>query len=162
MSHDRGFVRRAASKILEIRDGRAEFYPGTYDEYVWSVQKGALSLRDLSSSSADAVKAELQEHSGHRQDEVSEKFNFKERKKALEKELRFCEKESARLDQEMNRAREAMIVLNEKLSVVAGVQAGEIAREIARLQTQIDDQENVFLSLLERQELLEKELKDRF
>jgi ATP-binding cassette subfamily F protein 3 len=35
VSHDRGFVRRLGTKILEIRDGRAEYYPGSYDDYVW-------------------------------------------------------------------------------------------------------------------------------
>ena len=45
VSHDRGFIGRIATRILEIRDGRVELYPGTYDEYVWSVQRGALSER---------------------------------------------------------------------------------------------------------------------
>lgn len=45
VSHDRGFIGRIATKILEIRDGRAEVYPGTYDDYVWSLEKGALKER---------------------------------------------------------------------------------------------------------------------
>ncbi|MAZ44353.1 MAG: ABC transporter ATP-binding protein [Legionellales bacterium] len=45
VSHDRHFVSRIASKILEIKDGQAHFYPGTYEEYCWSVEKGMLSGR---------------------------------------------------------------------------------------------------------------------
>jgi ATP-binding cassette subfamily F protein 3 len=39
VSHDRGFIRRVATKIMEVSDGRVHLYPGTYDEYVWSLQK---------------------------------------------------------------------------------------------------------------------------
>jgi ATP-binding cassette subfamily F protein 3 len=42
VSHDRSFIGRIATKILEIRDGRADIYPGTYDDYLWSLEKGAL------------------------------------------------------------------------------------------------------------------------
>lgn len=45
VSHDRSFIGRIATKILEIRDGRAEIYPGTYDDYLWSLEKGSLKDR---------------------------------------------------------------------------------------------------------------------
>ena len=45
VSHDRSFIRRIGTKILEINHGQVTVYPGTYDEYVWSLEKGALALR---------------------------------------------------------------------------------------------------------------------
>lgn len=39
VSHDRGFIRRVATQILEVAEGDVHLYPGTYDEYVWSLQK---------------------------------------------------------------------------------------------------------------------------
>jgi ATP-binding cassette subfamily F protein 3 len=39
VSHDRGFIRRVANRILEVSAGHVRLYPGTYDEYVWSLQK---------------------------------------------------------------------------------------------------------------------------
>jgi ATP-binding cassette subfamily F protein 3 len=36
VSHDRYFVERLATKIVEVGDGRAVLYPGTYTEYLWS------------------------------------------------------------------------------------------------------------------------------
>jgi ATP-binding cassette subfamily F protein 3 len=36
VSHDRYFVDRLATKILEIGGGEALLYPGTYEEFVWS------------------------------------------------------------------------------------------------------------------------------
>lgn len=45
VSHDRSFIGRVATQILEIRDGHAEIYPGTYDDYLWSLEKGSLKER---------------------------------------------------------------------------------------------------------------------
>ncbi len=38
VSHDRYFVERLATKIIEIGHGGAEVYPGTYAEFLWSKQ----------------------------------------------------------------------------------------------------------------------------
>src|SRR5579862_1515616 len=38
VSHDRYFVERLATKIIEIGDGRATVYPGTYKEFLWHKQ----------------------------------------------------------------------------------------------------------------------------
>src|SRR5205814_6393621 len=35
VSHDRYFVERLATKIIEIGDGEATMYPGTYKEFLW-------------------------------------------------------------------------------------------------------------------------------
>src|SRR5690606_33190945 len=43
VSHDRSFIRRVGRKILEIKNSRALLYPGSYDDYVWSQQKGVLA-----------------------------------------------------------------------------------------------------------------------
>ena len=36
VSHDRYFVERLATRIVEVGDGKALLYPGTYTEYLWS------------------------------------------------------------------------------------------------------------------------------
>ena len=36
VSHDRYFVERLATRIVEVGDGKARLYPGTYTEYLWS------------------------------------------------------------------------------------------------------------------------------
>ena len=41
VSHDRYFVDRLATKILEIGSGEAVLYPGTYEDFRWSKQRWA-------------------------------------------------------------------------------------------------------------------------
>jgi ATP-binding cassette subfamily F protein 3 len=43
VSHDRGFIRRVANKILLVSESGVELYPGTYDEYVWKLQRDLMS-----------------------------------------------------------------------------------------------------------------------
>jgi len=40
VSHDRYFVERLATKIIEVGDGTAIVYPGTYKEFLWHKQNG--------------------------------------------------------------------------------------------------------------------------
>ena len=39
VSHDRYFVEKLATKIVEVGDGKALLYPGTYTEFLWSKQR---------------------------------------------------------------------------------------------------------------------------
>ena len=38
-SHDRHFMHRVATDVIEVRDGRVVSYPASYDDYVYRVQK---------------------------------------------------------------------------------------------------------------------------
>ena len=40
VSHDRYFVERLATRIVEVGAGKALMYPGTYTEYLWSKEHG--------------------------------------------------------------------------------------------------------------------------
>ena len=158
VSHDRGFVRRTATKILELRDGRAEFYPGSYDEYVWSVQKGAL---------AATREAEAQEHAAPISTKLSVaesvllpelKFNYKEHKKQLEKSQRAQEKELASLDASIENLKGRILELNEKLLAASGPEAGALARDLGGAQGEIDSLEARYLEVLEAHEETSREL----
>jgi ATP-binding cassette, subfamily F, member 3 len=41
VSHDRYFVEKLATKIIEVGDGKATMYPGTYESFLWSKEQGA-------------------------------------------------------------------------------------------------------------------------
>lgn len=161
VSHDRGFVRRAATKILEIRDGRAEFYPGTYDEYVWSVQKGALAERRSSEAiESPSVNKQVRVDFGSSVStslQSEAKFNFKERKKQLERIRKLSEKELADLDVTLTTAQQSMIDLNEALLTSSREQASDLARKIADLQVLIEKSESRYLEVLTELEATARE-----
>ncbi|MBN8542410.1 MAG: ABC-F family ATP-binding cassette domain-containing protein [Deltaproteobacteria bacterium] len=73
VSHDRSFIGRIATKILEIRDGRADIYPGTYDDYLWSLEKGA--LKELRSNPPSATLSPLIESRPHLSSESTNRSN---------------------------------------------------------------------------------------
>jgi ATP-binding cassette subfamily F protein 3 len=155
VSHDRGFVSRTATKVLEIRNGRAEFYPGTYDEYVWSVQKGVLSARQfqLGGLSGDAGG-----NSARRAGEDTPKINFKDKKKNLEKEIRATEKEMSGIDAKNEKLRNDIISCTEKLLNLSGLEASQVAKELAGLQAEVEANENRYLELLESHDFNAREL----
>jgi len=41
VSHDRYFVERLATRIVEVANGKAVLYPGTYPEFLWAKEHGA-------------------------------------------------------------------------------------------------------------------------
>jgi ATP-binding cassette, subfamily F, member 3 len=41
VSHDRYFVEKLATKIVEVGDGKATLYPGTYEAFLWSKENAA-------------------------------------------------------------------------------------------------------------------------
>lgn len=116
VSHDRGFIRRVGTKIVEVDQGQAHVYPGTYDEYVWSLQNRLNSDDDDNQRSNSRVppgkdqgrqpgpisKQGLKQ--GSNQDLSKESWAGKRERdkqlKALNKQIIFCETELARLDQE--------------------------------------------------------------
>jgi ATP-binding cassette subfamily F protein 3 len=58
VSHDRYFVEKLATKIIEIGHGEATVYPGTYSEFLWS--KGQTETRDSGSGTRVSKDAKSQ------------------------------------------------------------------------------------------------------
>ncbi|WP_374075921.1 ATP-binding cassette domain-containing protein [Bdellovibrio bacteriovorus] len=151
VSHDRGFIGRVANKILEVNHGKLTLYPGTYDEYVWSLQKGFLAERTFESSESSV-------RSLAKSDEPT-KFNYKEERKRLEglvkksqKLVEDCDKKIA----ELGKMRDS---LNEKLMSAAGEKAGSLAKELHELSGKIEELENTMLQAMEDQHGFENELR---
>jgi ATP-binding cassette subfamily F protein 3 len=49
VSHDRYFVARLATKIIDVGNGKATLYPGTYDAFLWSKKQAASPASSQSS-----------------------------------------------------------------------------------------------------------------
>jgi ATP-binding cassette subfamily F protein 3 len=89
-SHDRHFMKRLATSVIEVRDGRVVNYERDYEAYVWAVNKEIeagereLAAARMSKAPADLVKAKVK---GPVRDE-----------RAMRKEVGNLEKTIARLD----------------------------------------------------------------
>jgi ATP-binding cassette subfamily F protein 3 len=96
VSHDRGFIRRVGTKILEVSKGAVVVYPGTYDEYVWSLQQ-KLARDDFEEENTEADNDSAPEVV------VKPKTNSKQEAKdrrAREKRLEQCQNRIATLESE--------------------------------------------------------------
>jgi ATP-binding cassette subfamily F protein 3 len=151
VSHDRSFVRRVGTKILEIRNGSVELYPGTYDDYVWSVQKGALSQRvdQAAPGKTISVAAPTSGAGG----------GYKEQRKTLDKLLRQSERRLEEIDGLLPKQQEKLQVLNDRISEVAGPELLKLIKEIGEVQTVIDALESDWLAMSEQREQTQNELK---
>ena len=56
VSHDRYFVERLATRIIEVGHGRAESFPGTYPEFLWR-KEHALGAKDKGQGTKDRSEA---------------------------------------------------------------------------------------------------------
>ncbi|QDK46969.1 ABC transporter ATP-binding protein [Bdellovibrio sp. ZAP7] len=153
VSHDRGFIGRVANKILEVNHGLLTLYPGTYDEYVWSLQKGFLSERVFNDE------ATRKPTTGQTSDEAP-KFNYKEERKRIEglikKALKLIEDSDKRITS-LSIRRDS---LNESLISGAATNTAATAKELHEISGQIEDLENQMLQAMEDQHQYEQELKN--
>lgn len=151
VSHDRGFIGRVAQQILEIRDGRVEFYPGTYDEYVWSLQKGAMSerLKAVSLHKSDKTTSAVSKDG-----EADKKINYKEETKRISNLIKEKERNIKKLEEQLHILEKDRIELNEKLAQSKGSQAQEHSILLGSKSKLIDSLES---SLLQELEVLEEQ-----
>jgi ATP-binding cassette subfamily F protein 3 len=56
VSHDRYFVDKLATKVIEIGGGQALMYPGNYEEFLWSRKNAQLQAAESKSIKAEPVK----------------------------------------------------------------------------------------------------------
>jgi len=153
VSHDRSFIRRVGTKILEIHQGKAGTYPGTYDDYVWSIEKGAFTtLR-----SAENTGAPTGNKSHAPQGEPRETgFNYKEKKKALDRRKRQLETQIAELDKRMTTYQSQITALNHDLTSAVGDAKVKI-QEMGKLQNLLEECESQWIQASEEKESVARE-----
>ncbi len=153
VSHDRGFIGRVANKILEVNNGALTLYPGSYDEYVWSLQKGFLAERDLGPAVKTTTTTSMQS-----QPEES-KFNYKEERKRIESLIKKLQKLIEDCDKKIVDFSKKRDAISESLLSAEGAKAGALAKELHDLSNKIEEQENTMLQAMEDQQQYEVELK---
>jgi ATP-binding cassette subfamily F protein 3 len=142
VSHDRGFIQRVANKIVEIKDGSALFYPGTYDEYVWRLQKELSAIEDDVQATAKPSKAVVAP--------VDAKTLSYQEKKEAEKKRRQDERRLKSVEEEMSYLAPLIAGLTEKISGGIGVTELQMAvKDLAEKSERLNLIEQEWLELSE-------------
>lgn len=151
VSHDRGFIGRIANRILEIRDGRVELYPGTYDEYVWSLQKGVMSERAVAGAPIEKA-AQLTS------DGVAPKFNYKDATKQLQSQIKEQLRKIQKCEELIHSLAQTRDRLTADLLTASGEKAQAMAKELGLCAKEIERIEGDMLEHMEKLEQHENEL----
>jgi len=144
VSHDRSFIGRIATKILEIRDGRAEIYPGTYDDYLWSLEKGSLKDR-FAETPAKTTKTPPKAEPA-----APTKPTTWEENKKLKDEIKLLNRQIKKNEESLGKLTAQLNTLNDELLVSQGARTGELAKELSACAQQIQDLEETLLDQMER------------
>jgi ATP-binding cassette, subfamily F, member 3 len=125
-SHDRHFLKRLATSIIEVRDGRVVNYGGDYESYLWSVNKEIeegereTAAARLSKAPTDVLHAKGAPKAEKRDD------------RALRKEKSNLEKTIARLDEQKKAANARLLeTTNAKEALDLHHQVEELGGQLA-------------------------------
>lgn len=155
VSHDRSFIGRIATKILEIRDGKAEVYPGTYDDYLWSLEKGALRERYKESVNADSSQnSDL----SAKQITPKEKASAKKGTKQLQAEKKEIQRKLLKSEEILHSKTKRLEELNFEILTVKGSRANEISKELSECSEEIQRLEETILNFMENIEAIDSQL----
>jgi ATP-binding cassette subfamily F protein 3 len=132
-SHDRHFMHRVATQVVEVADGRVVQYPGSYDDYVYRVQR--------------EIDAGLRTEGGPVRDAAPEASGKKSGRadRDAQKRLKAVERKIAKLDEE-KKATEAELLKVTSAHSVDALRAG-----LAKLAAEIEELEAEWLELYEEQ-----------
>ncbi len=158
VSHDRSFINKVANKIIEIRDSLVEIYPGTYEDYLWSLEKGALKER-LNANAETNSFAMINETPKDKESRFNCKFNYKETQKKISAEIKELQRKILRSEEILFNLNRNTNELNQQLLQAHGLQAQQLAIDAAGVAEQISSSEEVLLAHMENLEKKEKELK---
>jgi ATP-binding cassette subfamily F protein 3 len=143
VSHDRGFIRRVGTKILEVSKGKVTLYPGTYDEYVWSLQQRLGSSKFEEESSA----ADITEPTNN------EPAPSKKNSKQTAKEIRALDRQLEQFQKKIVNLESENIELNEK--IIAGTEdPTQLVQKMADNSVQIEKLEQDWLELTSQRDKL--------
>lgn len=152
VSHDRSFISRIASRILEVHNGKVETYNGTYDEYVWSLAKGVLAERNLAvtNTNVPVVSTVL----------AKPKVNFKQEQRRLEQEALRLKREIQKQETLLNDLQNQIELITQSLQSTSGPQASALAKELGSLGQKLSHAEEQLLSLMMEQDETQRQIKE--
>ena len=148
VSHDRYFIERLATKVIEIEDGKHRLFPGDYEYFLWRKEQEAAGIFENNSASAPGTP----QHPAETENQAG-KLSHQEEKR-IKNRLRKLEREEEELMEAVERLEAEAEKLGKKLhdpEIYSSVQKAE------KVQQEIDAKEELQAELLEKWEELEAE-----
>jgi ATP-binding cassette, subfamily F, member 3 len=136
-SHDRTFVSRVATDIVEVKDGKVELYPDDYAGYVHRIEREALE-GDVTTSSASTDKNTAPAKAGPVS--AAERKVQHERLRTLRNQIKQVEKQVAAFDAEKKQ-------LSAKLEANPTSYQPEVVTRLDAVTKSLDEQEARWLTL---------------
>ncbi|OYZ17688.1 MAG: ABC transporter ATP-binding protein [Bdellovibrio sp. 28-41-41] len=152
VSHDRSFIGRIATKILEVRDGTAEVYPGTYDDYLWSLEKGALRERfkeSVTAASSATTSTEKVSSAPQTQKSSNETVSNKKGHKQLQAEKKELQRKLLKSEETLHTKTKRMDELNIEILTAKGPRVNEISKELSDCSEEAQRLEETILNFME-------------
>lgn len=140
-SHDRHFMHRVATHVIEVRAGRVASYPGDYDEYVYRVQTEIdAGLRAPHPTGPHGAGAPPPVDTG-----VDRKARARSDRDA-QKKLKAVERKISRLDEEKRAVNERLLAVTET------AEAQRLYGQLAKLTGELQELEEEWLELSSQME----------
>ncbi len=139
ITHDRTLIREVANKIVDIREGNIQVFPGSYDEYLYTgeqnkpVEEDLTSFSGLSRSTAFRESARTRQQRKTAEGELRNKF-YREITPVRDR-LTWTESEITRLSQQLQ---EIEATLADPENYKDNKQAFELSREYHSIKDRVD------------------------
>ncbi len=139
ISHDRWFINKMATRVVEIAPGGAlTSFPGDYDYYCWKSDR----IREEETASKEAPADDFREVDRHKEGKARG-TKLREKKKAVEREARRREKETANLEDEIQSSETRLSEIDELLCepdvYKDAARCKELLAEKEQLQARLED-----------------------
>lgn len=142
VSHDRGFIKRVGTKILEVSKGNVLLYPGTYDEYVWSLQQKVA----YGTVENETVYQDVDGATAESTSEPASRGNDRGMRKDQAKQLRALEKKIDTLQKQLEKLETRNRELNDQILAQTG-DSREIIKEMSDNTDKIQKLESEWIEL---------------
>jgi len=139
VSHDPYFIRNCATKVVELGEGKATYYYGDYDYYLYRKEKEALGEAE-NLNGRDAKKKDVEE--GSASDGKTNREEDKKKRNFIKK----LEKENIELLDQLEKSEALHKTLEEEMGKEEVYMNGEKMKEVRRKIAENTDEYNVLLA----------------